>query len=134
MSGIVDKIRAWHLAIAVPLLWVATGVGLGDYNSPFAFALACGMFVVVRRIGDKTGLTGSTGFGANVIAWLGPSMFSVYLMHTNEVGFPLLAKLDAEIGVVGAAVVVFIGCVVLDLPRRAVGWFAVEIGRIGRVI
>ena len=120
MSGIVERVKTWHLAVAIPLLWFATGIGLGDYNSPFAFALACGMFVVVKRFfsrGDREKVSGGL---RRTVEWLGPSMFSVYLMHTNEVGFPLLAKLDAAIGVVGAALVVFVGCVLLDLPRRII--------------
>lgn len=70
-SGIVEKIKLWHLAIAIPLLWVATGIGLGDYNSPFAFGLAFAMFLVFKKVRIPR-LVGS------IAVWLGPSMFSVF--------------------------------------------------------
>ena len=66
---------------------------------------------------------------ANSILWLAPSMFSVYLIHANAAGFHWLREVeDYLIGggrmpyypacfLVTAAL--FIGGVVLDLPRRA---------------
>lgn len=127
MSGIVERVKTWHLVVAIPILWFVTGIGLGDYNSPFAFALACGMFVVMKRVGVAFSRVERVG---RVVGWLGPSMFSVYLLHTNEVGFGFIKIFEPKIIEAGVpvlfvwlftAIPLFVGGVLLDLPRRLFG-------------
>lgn len=72
-SGIVEKVKSWHLVIAIPMLWVATGIGFGDYNSPFAFGLALAMFLVFKKVRIPQ-------FVGSIAIWLGPSMFSVFFL------------------------------------------------------
>lgn len=116
-----EWLKTRWLLLAVPVLCALTGVGFGDYNSPFAFALAGVCFLIVSR------LTLPTWLGKVVLA-LSPSLFAVYLLHTNEVGFGCFKPLEACLvgwGIpvagawMGAALVVFFCASALDLPRRA---------------
>lgn len=118
----------WVLWI-IPVLWALTGIGLGDYNSPFAFALAACMFVVFGKA--LRSVNGESWFG-RVISFMSPSMFSVYLLHTHDFGFSLIKQVEsilvntggvnAHISILLTALVMFVGAFLLDLPRRlAVG-------------
>lgn len=106
---------------ALPILWTATAIGLGDYNSPVAFALAAVCFLLFMRLCIPSKL------GA-LVAWLAPSMLSVYLIHTNEVGYRFIARMERWLAgtfnmppflvcIIGASAV-FVLAVGLDLPRR----------------
>ena len=113
-----EHVRTWCLIAALPILWIATGIGLGDYNSPFAFALAAVCFLLFTRlqISSKIG---------NFVVWLAPSMFSVYLIHTNEIGAKFIGKMTerlSELGVIPSiaitSIFIFIGALLVDAPRR----------------
>ena len=101
---------------------VFAAVGLGDYNSPFALTLAGSVLLLIKncRISKHLG---------SVCAWLGPSMFSVYLMHSHGYGWGYLRMIqdglidkDVPIGIgyFLTALTVFCACTVADLPRRLV--------------
>lgn len=110
--------------LAVAALF-AGGLGLGEYNSPFALVLAVCGFALFQRIHVPQWL----GRG---LLWLGPSLFSVYLLHSNDVGFGFISRMSffgvethhlPLFIVYGAvSVVVFCGCVLLDIPRRILVW------------
>ena len=104
---------------------VFAAVGLGDYNSPFALTLAGSVLLLIKncRISTRIG---------SVCAWLGPSMFSVYLMHSHGQGWGYLRMIQdglidkgvpIGIGYFLTALTVFCVCTVADLPRRLVAIF-----------
>jgi len=84
-----DRLHTKWLWIALPILWCLTGVGLGDYNSPFAFALAAVCYLLVSRVKIPRRI-------ARIITYIAPSMFSVYLIHTNMFGFPAMRTFEEE--------------------------------------
>ena len=64
-----------------------------------------------------------------VCVWLGPSMFSIYLFHSHTASFVYMqrfedcllgAHLPLALMYVVTAVLVFLLCVVADLPRRLI--------------
>ena len=119
----IDQRLNWKwFVVLLPVLVILTGIGLGDYNSPYAFALAATCFFLVKRICLPA-------FLGRVVVWAAPSMFSVYLLHTNEIGGRFIYKCECwmanNVGqcpvfvVVATAVVVFFCALALDVPRRA---------------
>ena len=62
------------------------------------------------------------------VAFLSPSMFSVYLIHTNELGFSLINKvchhltetwhLLPYVSIISCALTIFVLCTLIDLVRR----------------
>ena len=64
--------------------------------------------------------------------FLGPSMFTVYLLHSNRLGFDLMTRLEERwtdiqgwplpIVYFSVAAIVFCVCVAVDLPRRLAVW------------
>ncbi len=119
----VEKYFTWKRAfVLLLLLWGITGVGLGEYSSPFAVLLAATMFYVFKAIPFPQWV-------GTVASFLGPSMFSVYLLHSHGgFGFHLIKSAENilvdEKGInvylvyFLVASSVFIGCTVLDMPRR----------------
>ena len=117
--------KVTSLRLMLPLCAVSlacAGIGLGDYNSPFAFCLAGCACVLFSRVKLPCAL-------AKTCCFLGSSMFSVYLMHSHGrawgylkivqdyllgKGFPLV------VAYLMTALIVFSLCVVADLPRRGV--------------
>lgn len=93
----------------------------GEYNSPFAVILAASFFAIFRKISVPTWI-------GRCLLILGPSMFSVYLMHSDSFGFHLIKQLAAtatetyHLPILVAygltALCIFGGCVIADVPRR----------------
>lgn len=115
-----EKLSTKTLLLCLPLLFLLCGIGLADNNSPIAFVLAAAVFILFSRIRIPA-------FSAKVLEFLGPSMFSVYLIHTNEFGGRMINVLERyfdsifphyAFGIVLAALILFLGAIVLDLPRR----------------
>lgn len=76
----------WWLVLIAVVSAVFCWIGFYHYNSPFALALAFSTFMLFK--------------GMRILAWLGktvntlgPSMFSVYLLHTTGVGYHLIEKM-----------------------------------------
>lgn len=121
VSGIISRIKTSHILCAIPVLLMATGIGLNDYNSPFAFLLAFCSFGIITRLRIPHWI-GSTAFA------LAPSMYSVFLMHTNVFGFRVMEKLNhyfvesAHVNIYVVyfltALIIFTSGLILDLPRR----------------
>lgn len=120
-----DGIRMRTLLLALPVLVFLTGIGFGDYNSPFAFVLAAVMFELFRRAFGGVTAKSLAGRAALVLA---PSMFAVYLLHSAALGRTWIPRLEGALaeglGLPGlatvpiAAGIVFASCLLLDLPRR----------------
>ena len=120
LCEIENAIRLKWVVAALPFLAFATGIGLNDYNSPFAFAQAAAWFLLCIKAmpGKKVG---------GIFAFLAPSMFSVYLIHTNETGAKFIRWtiewFDGFWGISAAsvlatAIAVFVLGTALDMPRR----------------
>lgn len=119
------RLFTWPRALAALVALVCvTAVGAGEYASFFAVALAGCCFYVFLRIPWPAWV-------GTVARWLGPSMFAVYLLHTNDVGFALIAGIERRLVDAGwsfdwvypiVSLLVFVVAVALDFPRRAVVW------------
>jgi len=92
----------------------------GFYSSPFALVFAAGLFLLFRRL--PQGIAGN-----KFILLMSPSMFSIYLIHTNRAGLILLKKIYAgvmncaDMGILTVFVVgiiVFVLSMGIDMPRR----------------
>ena len=112
----VDRVSAkWCAGIAL-LCLVPCGLGFGKYNSPFALVLAGALFLLLYKL-NMSERVGET------FAFLGRSMFSVYLLQIGFVGLLLPSKIKmlGFFGYTGAFVSassVFLACLGVDLARR----------------
>ncbi len=122
----VGRFFTWRRALtALAALWFCTGIGLGEYASPFAVALAGTCFLIFARVPWPRWL----GRAALVLS---PSMFAVYLLHCNGLGFELMTRLEDRLADVqgwplaaaylAVAATAFCACVAVDVPRRLVVW------------
>lgn len=117
------RIHGWHFAVALPILMAVTALGLHHMNSIFAVLLSAMMFMLFKRV-----ITLRNGGG---VSWITPSLFSVYLIHTNGAGFELIHRMEAWAfeehkfwfypTTFCVAMVLFLGCILLDMPRRLIG-------------
>lgn len=127
MSKALRRVPCWLWLIAVILATVMASLGMGDINGPFAFIIALTMFAIFNRLRLPI-LIGKT-FGL-----LAPSVFSIYLFHTNEIAWSYMRTLLMHIinacdnrfiaYVIVAFVALMLG-LVLDIPRRAVKFLMV---------
>lgn len=121
IGGVAERVKGVHLPVCLAALLVLTGIGLNDYNSPFAFALAFVLFLMCRRIHVPSWIE-------RTMLWCGPSMFSIYLIHNTSSGFGLIGSLgkyfveDCQMSAFVmyplVALIVFCLAFTLDIPRR----------------
>ena len=113
------KISTKYVLVAIALSLPFAVIGLAPYNSPFAFCIAAGAFVLFKRFVR-------CGRWVLVVA---PSMFSVYLLHVTKPGIDFIRDCGNYLiarGVPNAimfltvAAVLFIACLTIDLVRRFV--------------
>ena len=108
---------SWIAVISGSCCWI----GIMHYNSPAGLLFAGSIFLLFKRIKLPNWLE-------VVSVALAPSMFSVYLVHTNGVVFPFIHKIEKSL-IVGyhvnyyvacmiVAVALFILGVIVDVPRR----------------
>lgn len=128
-----ERIKTWWLVVAAAVSGAMCWIGFYHYNSPFALVFAGSMFYLVKRAETcrwRENWPCRTCRGSWLLA-ISPSMFSVYLLHTNAYGFEMLRKVEDFLISAGwnyyaMAFIVAIGifglCVLLDMPRRAIGW------------
>lgn len=105
--------------LSLPITWI----GFGHYNSVASFVLAGAIFYLVEKLSVSERI-------GNILALAVPSLFPIYLLHCNGVGYEYLKSLnrffieDCHIWLyasyVMTAVVVFTTCFMIDLPRRFV--------------
>ena len=112
--------RICTIALFGSLAMAATG--MGDINGPFAFVIALAMFFVFNRMR----LPSAIGKLSAVVA---PSVFSIYLFHTNEIAWShmqtLLRRVLGEcdncfIAYFVVSFVAFAMSFVVDIPIRVV--------------
>ena len=104
---------------SLPLTWI----GFGHYNSIASLALAGSVFCLVERISLPPRIGKS-------LALVVPSLFPIYLLHCNAVGYGYLKILNRffiedchfwlYVSYLLTASTVFVACLLLDLPRRLV--------------
>lgn len=93
----------------------------GRNTSPVTLAFVVVLFAAFERMKIPV-------FLEHMVAFLLPSVFPVYLLHTNAVGFSFIrdfcARATCNWGLsnygafLACGLVIFIGCLVLDMPRR----------------
>lgn len=104
---------------------VVGGIGVlltryGGTASPFSFLVGAGAVMMARKINMPNA-------ASKVISWLSPSLFSIYLIHSNSLGFSIIKKIEITMldygyntmiiyGVV--TIILFLGSLICDVPRR----------------
>lgn len=114
-----SRVFAGLVILSLPIAWI----GFGHYNSVASLVLAGASFYLVERlpVSERIG---------NLLILAVPSLFPIYLLHCNAVGYEYLKLLnrffieDCHIWLyasyVMTAIVVFTACFMIDLPRRFV--------------
>ena len=113
-----------RIALLLPVFWFFTAIGFGDYASLFTVGL-CALMFYLFKAAKIPRMVGSA------CTFLAPSMFCVYMLHTNFIGFPLIRRLE-DMFVDGqgmnvyltypiCACIIFFGALLLDMPRRMLG-------------
>lgn len=103
---------------------VFVAIGFSQYSSPFALMLGASSFSIalsVERLPERV---------RKVCRCLVPSLFSVYLLHTNIQGFELISRMEdyfmgklntgTWLGYLIVVSIVFCAGIIIDLPRRAI--------------
>lgn len=113
--------KSSRLVLLLIPLFALTSIGFGKYASLVCIAIAGILFVLFSRLSIPKWL-------GRLAAFLGPSMFSVYITHTNGIGFEWISRIETmlvrDIGITifpsyfAAAIAIFVVCVMLDFPRR----------------
>jgi hypothetical protein len=120
----VEKVFAnFKISILISLLCIPFIVlGVSSYASPFSFLVVAVVFYNIKKLQCNL-------FVSNLVRLISPSLFAVYLLHSNGLGFRLIFKYtlllseskipDIICGFI-SGVTVMVVCLILDLPRRAV--------------
>lgn len=120
-----EKIETKWLMLTAITSGAICWIGFYHYNSPFALLFAGSMFYLFKRLPNSY----NKYFLNKIVLSISPSMFSVYLLHTNSIGFDLLRKAEDYLIKMGwnyylmafvVAIGILIGCIALDIPRRMV--------------
>ena len=118
-----DRLQTKWLFMSAVVSGAFCWIGFYHYNSPFALIFAGSMFYLVKRMP----VANVGGFVGKMILAISPSMFSVYLLHTNVLGFEMLRKMEDSLMASAwnywlmsftVSSVIFVVGVVLDMPRR----------------
>ena len=95
-------------------------LSLGAYSSPFSIAVAGMAFCLCKRLVLPA-------WGERICSFISPSLFSIYLIHTNQFGFEILCRLRTylaedycpyPLACFITGVVVFAICLAIDMIRR----------------
>lgn len=132
----VERWRTWWLVCAAVVSGAACWFGFCHYNSPFALVLAGSLFLLIKRINLANSAVPLPLISRTIktlVLFISPSMFSVYLLHTNSAGLGLLRQVESRLMEQGwnyyamafaVAGAIFVGGILLDLPRRMIALVA----------
>lgn len=120
----VEEVETWLSTKMRTLVFVvsltAVFCHLSAYASPFAFGLAAMAFLFVKGVQIPIWLE-------RIAIWMAPSMFAVFLIHSNRLGFGLMARMEdmlcqaglpLELSLFLTGGIVFVVCFLMDCPRR----------------
>lgn len=131
-----EKWRTRWLVCAAVVSGAACWFGFCHYNSPFALVLAGSLFLLIKRINLANSAVPLPLISRTIktlVLFISPSMFSVYLLHTNSAGLGLLRQVESRLMEQGwnyyamafaVAGAIFVGGILLDLPRRMIALVA----------
>jgi len=125
------KLNAKYVFVILPILIVIVCLGFhnrdgiwmsgwfSNYNSPFSIAIATCAFYFLHKVRPS-------GLCKKCILFLAPSMFPVYIIHGQPIWWESMKTIGSSyvelycpaLVVLVMAVVVFLGSVLCDLPRR----------------
>ena len=119
--GLIDRLRPWQWGALLVCLFPLNAI-VGANTSLVTFATSVSLFALFARlkVAERVG---------RCVLFVVPSLFSVYLIHTNEVGYRWLTTVIEWImgeggqifrwpAMVAAGVVVFLLCLAIDFLRR----------------
>ena len=115
-------IRRRSLLCAAVFGLIVSVLHFGFYQSPFQFLFAASLFMMFKKLP-----IGNSPKTCHILRLLTPSVFAVYVIHTNSTGIYLLKALDQILmhempsGIVVTflvGIIVFFVSAVLDMPRR----------------
>lgn len=121
MFEVKATLKKWQMTLLSLGCLVICMLGFGNYASPFAVLLSMSLFYYFK-------LQSSRKFIQKTINLLGPSLLSVYLLHSNKIGFMAIKDIETWLpfrGVLGCfccAILIFCSCLILDIPRRFLVW------------
>ena len=128
-----SRLTLCHKSCLLGLSLVAIACHLSSYASPFAFALSGIVFLWFK---NRT-LTSKV---ERAVFLLAPSMFTIFMLHANSVGFSLMDRMiDWFVGigvrlnvslVLTAGAAFCVGCL-LDVPRRVCRGCSVRLRKSG---
>jgi len=111
------------VVIAIPSLCFSW-LGFAAYNCVFTLALAIVAFCLFKRWHPTKCMI---SFLSPICTFLGPSLFPIYLIHSHRMTSIWLQRIEdvllqhVSFGVEFlTAVVIFGGCLILDMPRRLI--------------
>ena len=116
-----EQLRTNWLLLAAATSGIFVWFGFYHYCSPFSLIFAGSIFFLIKRMPLPR-------FIEKTVMFFSHSMFAVYLLHTNTLGFVCLRKAENALITAGwdyylmafsVAIGIFVGGVGLDLPRRA---------------
>ena len=111
--------RSWGLAVLISITAIYP-LCLGAYSSPFSIMVAGVCFSKCKRLALPVWLD-------RICSFVGPSLFSIYLIHTNHFGFDTIKAMKSfltdvgcpySLSCMGVACLVFITCLAIDMIRR----------------
>ena len=120
-SGCLDRIPIFAQWAILLVSLIASSVGLGRYSSPVALLASVFSFSLFANRKYPGVLCGAA-------SWMAPSMFSVYLLQTNDMGIAVAKKITSlpyphGCLVIMTALAFFFGGVLMDVPRRLIVCF-----------
>lgn len=119
-EDVATRLSARMRALVFVVSLMAVFCHLSSYASPFAFGLAAMAFLFVKGVSIPVWL-------GRIVLWMAPSMFAVFLIHSNCLGFGLMAKMEdmlcsagvpMELSLLLTGGITFVACFLMDCPRR----------------
>ncbi len=116
-SGCLGNIPVRLRVLALLLAILGSAVGLGRYSSPIAVIVAAFSFSLFTMVEMPKAI-------GRMATFMGPSMFSIYLLQTNDFGIAVIKTVPQHISTPVSffvtASILFFGGLAIDVVRRLV--------------